>query len=497
MMIIKKILLGLTVSVYCLFAFASQTHATFSNFVVFGDSLSDIGNFPESHFVKIYDPSILQQGKIPTSNNILNAQNIYVPVTNPITLTHKQYALVVPNLVTQKDSMVKLNYPNLNNTLNYLIGSKAKIDDTISLLHTQPARYERKYRSIGWVEYLFRDLFIDNSYYRLSTSNHLFSANHTQRGKHNNMALLSVDYAWYSALSNHACQDENYGTTDPDCTMANIIKSEKAYRDKQTPETKSSNALKVKIPGLLKQIDFFARDNQTTPFTNKQTKFLIFIGGNDLAHGFNELLQGNYTQGLENLFGLLPASNVQKAITHLTTLGITPKQIYIMSLFNLALTPKDAAYHNKIIRLLGLVASESYDTQLKQLAAQTGTHYIAWDKLIDNLAARASFANHEGLACQNKKLNLKLSTGYPVGTVARFAPGQTPSECGDYLFWNHVHPSSIVEQETGYFVAKQLNRNEQTRLKAMPEKQYQQLLANYQARLRALVNAYKQSSVQK
>ncbi len=68
-------------------------HSTMSNVIVFGDSLSDIGNFPES-----------ETRLVPNTDKI--AQHLYLPARNPVNLTHADH-YTVPGLPE-----VVLSYPN-------------------------------------------------------------------------------------------------------------------------------------------------------------------------------------------------------------------------------------------------------------------------------------------------------------------------------------------------------------------------------------------------
>lgn len=91
--------------VYLLPTLASATIPSYSRMIVFGDSLSDIGNMPES-------PNLIE----PSYHAI--ALNLYVPISNPsVNFWNGAHPTMYLNQVVANDLLIQLqNQKKLTNT---------------------------------------------------------------------------------------------------------------------------------------------------------------------------------------------------------------------------------------------------------------------------------------------------------------------------------------------------------------------------------------------
>ena len=405
-----------------------------SNFIIFGDSLSDIGNFPQSEFVKIYNPEDIVAGIPPTT---IDMEAVYVPITNPISQNSEIY-----NLVTPQHDVISLHYPKLSVATHIVLRQpQAGIDEITSLTQHLSPHYQRPARSVGWVEYLFENLYHNNPQAQLVTSNLIDSVTLNQHS--------SIDFAWSSAMSENNCRNMDY-TQPSTCSKSTILNSVDYMRSHQTPEDKAYIQHGLLVPGLLRQVHLLLDDPQHTQVMGPNTKYFLFIGGNDLMFGLEN-------KNIAYLSGEQSLKNVASAIQLLKQHGVSGDQIVIVDLFNVALAPA-VAEQGTMLSYLATLVSKAYDTSLAILAKTQGSELVDIYPLFSALDNTDAMQAHHGKSCQNPQTSVDtlLGAGQTPGQVAAFTPGQTPSECGDYLFWNAVHPTSIAEQEIGYLVYAQL-----------------------------------------
>src|SRR5262245_46436641 len=102
--------------------------ATISNVIIFGDSFSDMGNFPEA-------ATTLVNPKKPETFNNLHSM-VYVPVSNPVN--------------TSANDINLHDYP-IPNLSNDHLSTQPKLDGKI-----------RAFRSLSWSEFLTTDLYKDH-----------------------------------------------------------------------------------------------------------------------------------------------------------------------------------------------------------------------------------------------------------------------------------------------------------------------------------------------
>ncbi len=378
---------------FALFSFLSfnvVTASPYSNLIVFGDSQSDIGNFPES-------------------SNLSNPQhipyNLYVPFSNPVS-TFKD-----PNLPTQS-------------TINATT---------------------RQAFSRNWVEMLFGALSLTDAINQNSVLVPWIDVYtyHAPKG-------ASVDYAVAGALSTNNCNNEAFKAfADSDCTEENFYATQALYRN--APENDQLRA-QVVIPGTQKQIAFLAQDikNQKVQ-VDANTLYIIWTGANDLALSLTNLLNNkNVGEFYRNITKIIPnaiAGPQDSVITQLYALGA--RNIIIISQPNWGLAPEtnkftglnksataryiNAYLLNLLIANYNLALAKNIAMLQKQYP-DLSLNYIDTESLLNRVSMYPDsfFLATLGQACetQDDATYQALLAGNPV-------------DCNHYLYWNASHMSNI------------------------------------------------------
>ncbi len=379
------------------------THAMFSNIIVFGDSLSDIGNFPES-------TTRLKPGKDEVS------QHIYLPARNPVNLNQTS-AYTVPGA-----PKVTLSYPDVN-TKSYL-PEQAPLDGA-----------PRFFRAINWTQYLLHEAKLMH----LTTEDDITPW--ITLYQHNKSPAASVNYAYYGALITNDCHDQDYGHAS-ECTRESIYNTQQAYRDGPQDIVDMNS---VQVPGFQKQIELFNDDLKQQKITiSDDTAFIIMIGGNDIAFACKKLQSlkpSEMWNAIQYLSGGI-ANNVENALQQLLQ---TPKihHVYILNMYNLGLSPK--IYHKKAMRLTAEQLTRAYNRQLanrlKKLQKQYPEIYInLYDTYtqFDTQARSDLFKVNLGRQCSENPEYL-TSDGSPLNC-------NQDETHNAYLFWNRSHPTSLADQ---------------------------------------------------
>jgi phospholipase/lecithinase/hemolysin len=377
--------------------------AMISNVVVFGDSLSDIGNFPES-----------ETSFYPGTNKI--SQCVYLPARNPINLTETDH-YTVPG-----SPKIVLSYPNVN-AVSYL-PKQARIDGAV-----------RGGRAMNWTQYFLHEAKLKHVIERDDIAPWI-----TVYNKRKSPAA-SVNYAYYGALTTNDCHDQDYGHQS-DCDLISIYKTQQTYRD-GPQDVIGMNT--VQVPGLQKQVTLFKNDLEQKKITvDTNTAVLVMIGGNDIAvasEKIQSLQPANMRDAMTALTGGI-ADNVAVALEQIIQ---TPniRHIYLMNIYNLGLSPK--VYNNLMISRLASELTKVYNHQLlKRIDTLRKQHPSISFNLYDT---------HAQFEAQAYSDVFKVNLGRQCDENSEYLTADSsPINCGSdqghdaYLFWNDVHPSSLADQ---------------------------------------------------
>lgn len=388
----------------------------FSNIILFGDSLTDIGNMPESPqpFLDMHNQTI------DTSDAAF-----YVPFSNPVD---------TEGTITPASSNTPYPYPNL---LDHNLARQ-------SLIQATDGTYtNRLMRSAGFAEFFLSFSYSDG----ITQSDRIIPSHLITEGQTAGLAT-SVDYAWGYALSEPGCANEHYAHLNS-CDVSSINTARQTYVTQTQPGSTSSARQtarsKLQIPGAPEQVQQFIRDMQSGKVqVNAHTLYSFWIGGNDLLKANNAMSQKNYAPMLAYILGH-PADNTLNAIHQLLT-ALPPKdrnaRIYIFNKADPGTTPDYA--HSQLKQLAHFV-SQSYNYWLTQKVNLFNAWYHTHVQIVpvfdwyNDAAALPQFKAHLGEACQtasHRNFNVSLPT---------------PNDnCQGFLYWNGVHPASPLQAYTGF-----------------------------------------------
>lgn len=444
-----------------------KSTAKYSNVIFFGDSLTDIGNMPES---------VDYAGDSSLSGIFFN---LYVPIANP----------VLP------DSMSKEIRDEILPGLDYVTYFPPLRDEDTGFalnLPKQPAIYDngkiqtdtRDYRSLNWSEYFaynatFTKVNNNKTEVLLPQDTHLTPWVMLHGKKTCQKTPVSVNYAFSSAVATgYSDCSSNPFPISP--SIKDVFKQQKKYRDGQTGNVDHDLVLRdgapggygVVIPGVDKQIDLFSSDLQhggKVQITNR-TAYVIYIGANDIGKDFYAYVADpnpkNFAILIHQLTKTIPdkvIDNTKKLIDTVVAShkGIHPGVILVSGQSNLALTPgvlqaiipdNDPLKRHLVARILSQLTI-IYNSSLKQKIRTT--EYLDWDKVhyVDLQTPITEIANKigdgyrrsVGEACESKLLS-SASEGLLTGGAA-----SCYKKCGDVangsiLFWNDSHGSQQYNQ---------------------------------------------------
>lgn len=405
--------------------------AKYSNVIFFGDSLSDIGNFPMANQVYLYPKS---------PATVFNLYGMYyIPVSNPV------------NLLGYKLSIVKL------------LGLKHKpyVWPSASLytLPTAPKinGQKRQSRSYSWTEFFVTDAHQDG----LLATAKIIPSMLIKNKAITTPITYSVDYAFANATSTMGCNYKGKFQRFGRCSYSQI----KAAGHRFITDPTLKNYEHVLVPGLLKQEHMFENDvHEKRIKVGAKTLYSIWIGGNDLLKDLIRLKSPKWSiklEGLKNISSQLAKNNERAILTLIHSPSIKAKHIMIFGFFNPGkIVP---VFHNlnwfeKISA--GIIVSH-YNRQIKSLVEKLSKEYpkiqIQYEAApywYEEMASRKTIFNkvfiqkHMGKACQLADPN--------------YNDAETPkANCKGYLFWNAVHPASSAQQIVGYLAEQSLFRNKQ------------------------------------
>ena len=404
MNIIKKLLL---LSIFILSPeLALPSINSISNIFIFGDSLSDIGNFPMTKYPYHRQTDIRNQ-------------SFLVPPSNPVNYKiGSTYPLIdQPNIT--------LSYPNVLSAYTYL--------------PKQPRLGAHTYfRSIGWPQYLINDLF---------NGKQIIIPSMLIDRIRRKPPLFSVDYAWFSALTFFGCSGHGYTHPNQSCSYQQIRSHRNRYHDLLNKDIDDQSL--VLIPGVLKQVQLFEQDvSSHKVIANSHSEYIILIASNDLNLGFEKLksLKWSSMKHGFNIIHKIAASNTKQAISRLISGPSHAKHITIINLMDLGLTPY--AYRNFLLRWFAHIITLNYNRQLQKLVSSIrlqhpaiSIHIFSMFNLTKKLSQQAYFNATLGEQCNSSraylganspKLNCHINNKHA------------------YLYWDEYHLTSLYYQSFAY-----------------------------------------------
>lgn len=442
---------------------------TFSNVMVFGDSQSDMNNFPQSLYYNDDTGSSSPYG-IPSS--------LYNSISEPITST--LFSPISPGTLTFPEISAQYNTINLSSDTQSICtaSSDDNVDDAIC--------YEREANSVGWLQYL--------TYNGLNSSDALFDdielsswVAYTTEGS--DVDKLSIDYAWYGALSlpTGCYNDGGSPLSDSACSdEEEIFSLQAAYRTSQILDdgippmsAADSYALQktVAVPTLYQQVTELFLPNLDTQnnIVGRDTLYVFYGGANDLAAVFFEWIEGyiDFDTFIESVWTTIPeymigtqGSAVQTMLSGLNSQGQEKGNIIMFPQYNLGILP----YFNYFL------ASEGIDlttAELKALAKALGDLVKVFNERVELLTYLTAseyaliysesnpkwyfyylgnlYDNMETLAFSDDYDATFGNTCGDDSTVVTTIPLGSATDCLNsngypYLFWNTKHLASSGQQ---------------------------------------------------
>lgn len=441
----------------------------FSNLIIFGDSLSDIGNFPSS--VTIDDPETQQL-----------AQNLYVPISNPAVIPASRRYWVPTHAITQPYPDITLNSSWL--PAQPLLKGQPRAHRSLNWSQLFLALYDPKQRLWPWV-------MLAKPHDSLHDSSTHDRTKDQQTGHAERQRPFSVDYAWVAALTDPGCSNYHYVRfkDQSKCHREGILAAQQAYRDGQARGVKVTH---VQVPGVLTQVALFQQDlTLKRVHVDKNTLYIVFIGANDLARGFFGFTSFNPKRMLHAVQSITGGStkNIRRALTELiapksvntdvqhvgsakdkTPAKLDPdhgaKQILVINIYNLGLSPK--VYASRFKYWSGRLLAEYFNHQLKSVVQKLqrqypSVHIQLFDlfAVIDHYANDPFFVKSLGLKCDEDPSYLTPAAN-PNNCGIDKKPGTSEQFKSGYLFWNNSHPSLQTQQVIAYALHHALDRYTKT-----------------------------------
>ena len=390
--------------------------------IIFGDSLSDTGNYPEPSNVLF-----------PTLGNF----NLYVPITNP-----------VPSNLYGKAGVPSLHF------LKQSIPQQGTINQTKKVLY-----------SINWSLYLLYHL--DPGHPLIPWSQHYVSPT---------TPANNINYAWASAVADggrgiRACFHDNGSAFPGKCDAKTLLAGKQRYL-KHTQESPDYDRrhhyvyADLDLPNFDEQVALYLNDKSVSVKNN--TSFFIYIGSNDVSH---------YVKSKIIEFVLLPFSFVKreldkKMLAVASSVDVGVKQIekayrgkhyhykiYVLTLPKLSNLHEAYKYTHaplvggKLKKVLDYAVA-SYNNALARLL-KGDPHVVVADTghKIDELANEDKYKNavDKGLACIDDPSEDYTNPSLRVNANCNYnnAMGQ-----GTYLSWNNGHFTSQVNEQVAEFLLK-------------------------------------------
>jgi phospholipase/lecithinase/hemolysin len=399
----------------------------YSNVIVFGDSLSDIGNMPESPALA----STAFKGTV--------ALNLYVPISNPIVNGSGK------NLGSYK-------VPGTDTAYTYPAPTKVAQPP----LTVDGKQYQRDYKSLAWPQFFVHEAYLKHKVATDTIEPWIYWLQHPANEN------VSLDYAFAGAVTDNLCRNFEYADPTASCTEQSILAGQQQYYNSGFNKKLGDKENVTQIPGLLKQVSLFHQDRlRDNKIANNQTLYVIFIGGNDINLALLDLKKKKRMQAFGRvLFGA--EDRVKAAITQLVTQDHA-KNIVVMNLLDMEQSPY--MQHNlvdyKIVtpkELQQLLPAADFVIKLynRRLFNLTFAKHFKYDTLVhdniklsyfDTYAAAAELASLPEFANPKVKTYMCIKDNMPAEYYVAKQPCTT--KYGNYLFWNGVHPSSFTHEYIG------------------------------------------------
>lgn len=405
--VVGSIFLGLMSAAY------ASNPLPFDRAVIFGDSLSDTGNFPERNDY---------------SSSTFPPYNLYIPISSPVDSNLYNTSFKVPEF------NVDWHYP----TEQFLAGASSKQ----GLINGQT----KAYRSINWPDY-----FVYNAFPKASAK--LTSWYNTYTASVPPKVTTSLNYAWAGAMTIDGFANQSY-------TPVKTISEQELYDLKKSYLDGKTSISDVAIPGLRQQVNIYLNDlNNKKVDKTDNTAYLIYIGGNDIANTLsNDLLKFKLKKFFSEVGSVsspgIISTNVKDAVDNLIK-NAGAKHVYVLTYLNVANLPiayKESS--SSIVRwVLKKIISAVVSTYNKQLtnifnssSYRSIVKVLPVGKSIDEIAKTPRFSSSvkNGLSCVSHVAT--ATNPKPNINNCNYNNSQT------YFAWNNSHLTTTVNQYAAYQV---------------------------------------------
>ncbi len=435
---------------------------SFSNVFFFGDSQSDIENYPESIYYQ-YDPNSGSAYQIAT--------NLYVPVSAPG--NSDDFYPLYPDEIEYPQYSSFYNQQRISSNTDSVCSGRVPGNAVCS---------DRAGESLSWVQFFSYNasrlqFFPDG----LSLSSWVASR---EQALEDDTRKISIDYAWFGSISPPVgCFSSNQSSLDDplDCLRDPIYLLQQGYRNTQQLDDSeppvpllSADAGylledKMPVPTLHQQVEqLFLKDlEENQALVDSDTLYVFFNGANDLARAFFSLLGGQIgiPEFVDDLWRRIPLfmvgsehSAVEKMIAGLNENGTNSGNIFMFPQYNLGITPnifyaagladQPVVVKKALALALGKLVS-IYNYRLEHYTIESAMehseyNYFYLGNLYENMRTAAFSDTYEatfGAPCDD-------DTDLYNSEVIR--NGGT-TDCRDinnnsYLFWNNSHLASPGQQ---------------------------------------------------
>lgn len=400
-------------------AFCKTQTPRYSHVIFFGDSLSDIGNMPESP--KLIEPAYKQI-----------ALNLFVPISNPI---------VDPDVKTYT-----------------VVGSHHKHAYPKPAPQPQPplqdgkTQDQRRIKSLNWTQY-----FTENA----KEAGLLSSAEvwpwFWWKTHSNDSTHLSINYAWSGAVTDNGCRDFMYNHLNNTCSESSILAGQKAYRQAGFFPKNHTSVSAVQVPGVERQINLFLQDSaHNHHLADANTLYVILVGGNDLNLSLFDLKKHHILSGFSRALGGASRRVWAGIETLINQRGA--RHIVLFNLFDTSQLP----YLQTEIWKTGLVPIKQKSNFIRFSHLMTQTYNLQLRHVVEDIARR--YNHHVDIQLFNLYNTMneaqQLDTFSSDRTLYQTCIGSATDKpisyytklhsctLGDarYLFWNGAHPSSFLHQ---------------------------------------------------
>ena len=412
----------------------SMSAPTYSRVIIFGDSLSDIGNMPES-------PALIE----PAYNSL--AMNLYVPISNPS---------------VGKDTPTTYTVAGTSGTGNF----PAHAPQPQPPLRIGKVSFPRLAYSLSWPQF-FTQQALDH---KLLKSAQIWPwfwwKTHNSSNAH-----LSIDYAWAGAVTDNLCRDFSYNNPTKNCDAKSILAGQAAYRAAGFGRSHTTVA-SVQVPGLKKQVELFLQDSAGHPaIAQSDTLYAVLIGGNDLNLALMDLKKHR----IISAFGRILHGSAKRVRQSIETLidKRGARHIVIFNLFDTSQLPylQTAIWKSgflsvskkpgfiKLARLMTNIYNRELGYVVKRLnrrynrkAHQVDIQFFDFHQVMQSVQDQASFSNPSTL--------YQTCLGWSATHSPHYYTHANNCKKGNatYLFWNGAHPAMYLDQAIAYHLVQQLKK---------------------------------------